>query len=81
VTSSGGAAVTIIDGGKNGSVVSFHNSETLKSVLNGFTLQNGEVPSSPTTMVEGFRSSMRRQPSLIMSFSKITPAEKAAGFL
>ena len=46
VTSSGGASATIIDGSGNNSVVSFHNSETLKSVLNGFTLQNGKVPAS-----------------------------------
>jgi len=41
VKSSGGAKVTIIDGGKLGPVVTFATSETSKSVLNGFTLQNG----------------------------------------
>jgi parallel beta-helix repeat protein len=41
VTSSAGAAQTIIDGGAKGSVVIFHTGEGPSSVLNGFTLQNG----------------------------------------
>jgi parallel beta-helix repeat protein len=46
VTSSGGAAVTIIDGNNNGTVVSFTNGETAQSVLNGFTIQHGAIPPS-----------------------------------
>lgn len=41
VKSSGGAAVTVIDGGKAGTVVSFISGETNKSVLSGFTIQHG----------------------------------------
>jgi hypothetical protein len=41
VTSSGGSAVTIIDGGANGPVVTFNTGETTKSQLSGFTIQNG----------------------------------------
>jgi len=39
--SSGGNKVTIIDGSQLASVVTFSSGETLKSVLVGFTLQNG----------------------------------------
>lgn len=41
VKSSKGAAVTTIDGGRNGSVVSFSNGEGNGSVLEGFTITNG----------------------------------------
>ena len=41
VTSSGGSAVTIVDGGGIGPVVIFEMSEGANSVLNGFTLRNG----------------------------------------
>jgi Right handed beta helix region len=41
VTSSGGAAMTIVDGGAAGPVVIFDSNEGASSVLNGFTLQNG----------------------------------------
>ncbi len=41
VKSSGGAAVTIIDGGNSGTVVSFETGETNSSVLSGFTIQHG----------------------------------------
>ena len=41
VKSSGGAKVTIIDGGKVAPVATFAAGETSKSVLQGFTLQNG----------------------------------------
>ena len=41
VQSSNGAAVTIIDGGRLAPVATFSKGETLKSVLRGFTLQNG----------------------------------------
>ena len=47
VTSSGGASVTIIDGRQQGSVVTFSTRETNSSVLNGFTLQNGNAAGSP----------------------------------
>ena len=43
VTSSNGAKVTIIDGGKIASVVTFSSNETLSSVLSRFTLQNGDA--------------------------------------
>jgi hypothetical protein len=45
VKSSNGAKVTIIDGGGVTSVVTFSSSETLSSVLSGFTLQNGAATS------------------------------------
>jgi len=41
VKSSNGKNVTIIDGGKVAPVVTFATGETLRAVLNGFTLQNG----------------------------------------
>jgi len=41
VTSSGGAAVTIIDGNQYGSVVIFENNEDSNSILEGFSLING----------------------------------------
>lgn len=41
VKSSGGNKVTIIDGSHLASVVTFSSGETLKSLLAGFTLQNG----------------------------------------
>jgi len=41
VTSSGGPSVTMIDGGAQGSVVTFSTGEGLTSVLNGFTVRNG----------------------------------------
>ena len=41
VKSSGGPSVTIIDGGANGSVVTFKNGETASSQLSGFTIRNG----------------------------------------
>jgi Right handed beta helix region len=41
LTSSNGAAATIIDGNHNGSVVTFNHSETPTSVLTGFTIRNG----------------------------------------
>lgn len=43
VTSSSGAAQTIIDGGGTGPVVIFNHTEGLNSVLNGFTIQNGST--------------------------------------
>jgi parallel beta helix pectate lyase-like protein len=41
VKSASGSKVTIIDGGHNGPVVTFNSGEGSKSVLGGFTLQNG----------------------------------------
>jgi len=42
VKSSGGAAVTTIDGNQQGTVATFDSGEGLNSILSGFTLQNGE---------------------------------------
>ena len=41
VTSSGGAAATIIDGGSNGPAVTFKSGETAAAVISGFTIQHG----------------------------------------
>lgn len=41
VTSTAGAAQTIIDGGQRGTVVTFHTAEGPGSVLRGFTVRNG----------------------------------------
>src|SRR6266849_5617392 len=41
LTSSGGPSVSIIDGGAQGSVVTFNHSETTSSQLSGFTIRNG----------------------------------------
>ncbi|MBJ6725341.1 chitobiase/beta-hexosaminidase C-terminal domain-containing protein [Geomesophilobacter sediminis] len=43
VTSSGGADATIIDGNRNGSVVSLVSGETRASVLDGFSIRNGSA--------------------------------------
>lgn len=40
VTSASGPAVTIIDGGQNGAVVTFSSSEPRTAVLSGFTIRN-----------------------------------------
>jgi hypothetical protein len=42
VTSEGGAELTRIDGGRNGSVVTFASGEGRASVISGFTLTNGQ---------------------------------------
>ena len=47
VTSVGGAASTILDGGQSGVVVSFTNNEMRTSVLNGFTITD-DAPPLPT---------------------------------
>jgi hypothetical protein len=44
VKSSGGSKVTIIDGAKNASVVTFMSGEAESSVLSGFTIQDGVAP-------------------------------------
>ena len=44
VTSSGGAANTIIDGGGVGPAVAFTTGETRSSVISGFTIQHGGIP-------------------------------------
>ncbi len=46
VKSSGGSKVTIIDGGKVGTVVTFISGESQSTVLSGFTIQNGVAPLS-----------------------------------
>jgi hypothetical protein len=46
VTSVQGPAVTIIDGNQAGSVVTFASGEGPQSVLNGFTVRNGNVTAS-----------------------------------
>jgi len=48
VTSSGGPAVTIIDGGSKGPAVTFQTGETSASTISGFTIQHGGnyVPNS-----------------------------------
>ncbi|HET8965675.1 MAG TPA: hypothetical protein VFN20_05645 [Candidatus Acidoferrum sp.] len=38
---SAGATATIIDGGANGTVVTFNHNETLSSTLDGFTIRSG----------------------------------------
>jgi len=43
VVSASGPKVTIIDGGKVNSVVTFSSGETTASVLRGFTIQNGDA--------------------------------------
>ena len=47
VKSSNGSSVTIIDGQRLGSVITFDSNETSTSVLTGFTIQNGDANNSP----------------------------------
>lgn len=44
VLSSGGPEITVIDGNKAGSVVTFQNGEGTGSVIDGFTITNGSSP-------------------------------------
>jgi hypothetical protein len=50
--SSGGPAVTILDGGGSGPVVTFQTAEGRDSVLNGFTIRNGRAPSGGGVLVD-----------------------------
>ena len=52
VKSSNGAKLTIIDGNKNGSVVTFNQGETKTSLLKGFTIQNGQADEGAGVAVE-----------------------------
>lgn len=60
LTSSSGAASTIIDGHLNGIVVTFANGETRQAVLNGFTIQNAALPAdaSPVQFSDGIYVSL-----------------------
>ncbi|MGA7238047.1 MAG: hypothetical protein WBY44_20335 [Bryobacteraceae bacterium] len=62
VTSSGGAAVTIIDGRGTDSVVRFGAKEGPTSVLNGFTLQHGNASFNNSYLGGGSRSQAPPQP-------------------
>ena len=53
VTSKEGPEVTIVDGNLMGSVVAFVSGEGSKSVLNGFTLQNGRPDFGPPSFGNG----------------------------
>jgi hypothetical protein len=53
VTSSSGAASTIIDGNVAGSVVTFNQGESNSAVLNGFTIQNGHASEGAGIYVSG----------------------------
>jgi len=44
VRSANGSKVTVIDGAKIGTVVTFNSGESLSSVLTGFTIRNGVAP-------------------------------------
>jgi parallel beta-helix repeat protein len=55
VKSSGGNKVTIIDGGHANSVVTFDTGEGRKSVLHGFTIQNGDGGASSSYEGGGIR--------------------------
>jgi parallel beta-helix repeat protein len=46
VTSSGGAAATIINGNSNGVVVTFSSGEGRQSVISGFTIEGGALPTN-----------------------------------
>lgn len=54
VTSSGGPAVTTIDGGQKGIVVNFANNETRASVINGFTITDDAPPLPAQVTVRAF---------------------------
>lgn len=53
VTSSGGAAATIIDGGSVGPAVTFKTGETSASTISGFTIQHGGTFNTNGTPVAG----------------------------
>ncbi len=47
VTSSGGSAVTVVNGTATGPVVRFVSGETSAALLKGFTIQNGNTSTYP----------------------------------
>ncbi|MGB7133998.1 MAG: Ig-like domain repeat protein, partial [Acidobacteriaceae bacterium] len=53
VTSVSGPAVTIIDGGASGPVVSFHTGEVRSSIISGFTIRNGGAEPQPSVAGAG----------------------------
>jgi hypothetical protein len=64
VTSSGGAASTIIDGGATPglAVVAFQSNETRTSVISNFTIRNGGLSPLPRRLEEGSMYPARLQP-------------------
>jgi hypothetical protein len=70
VTSSGGAAVTVIDGGSSGVVVNFGSGETNASVLSGFTIQHGSGSSGGGIAIN-FSSPVIRNNRIINNFAAI----------
>jgi parallel beta-helix repeat protein len=75
VTSAKGPKLTIIDGQQKNSVVIFENKETLTSVLNGFTIQNGNA----TTLVSGGGISMPFSSSATITGNIITGNQGCTG--
>lgn len=82
VTSSEGAQKTIIDAGGANSVVRFHNGEDRTSVLDGFTLQNGNATEYPGDGggVQIFRSSPTIRGNIVRNSSACSGNGIAASF-
>jgi Right handed beta helix region/Abnormal spindle-like microcephaly-assoc'd, ASPM-SPD-2-Hydin len=59
VRSSSGPKVTILDGSQLGTVVTFSSAETLKSVLAGFTVQNGLSPTGGGILINSASPTVR----------------------
>jgi hypothetical protein len=57
--SSGGPAVTILDGGAAGSVVTFASAEGKDSVIDGFTIRNGKAPYGAGVYINGASPTIR----------------------
>jgi len=73
VESSGGAAVTVIDGGKLGSTVTFQTGEIIGSVLDGFTVTNGSATDGGGIFCDG------ASPSIFSNIITANEAEHGGG--
>src|SRR5262249_40315889 len=66
VTSSGGSAVTVVNGTATGPVVRFVSGETSAAVLKGFTIQNGNTITYPLLYGAAYSLSCHRRSSKTM---------------
>ncbi len=57
--SSGGPAVTVLDGGASGSVVTFASAEGKDSIVDGFTIRNGKAPYGAGVYINGASPTIR----------------------
>ena len=78
VKSSGGAAVTILDGNNSGPIVDFVNNETTASVLQGFTLTHAVNPGTGGGAVNVLRASPTIEDNVFTANTSTAPGSGAA---